>query len=50
MREDRSETTFDGEFEAAHKWGLPGLSCPACGATWRRLGSQLPLCRPVTTA
>src|SRR5690242_4450045 len=23
-----------GEINAAHRWKLPGVTCPACGATW----------------
>jgi uncharacterized double-CXXCG motif protein len=25
---------FTGEYNAAHKWGLPGVHCPLCGAIW----------------
>jgi uncharacterized double-CXXCG motif protein len=24
----------EGDINAAHKWGLPGVRCPTCGATW----------------
>jgi uncharacterized double-CXXCG motif protein len=25
---------YTGEVNASHKWTLPGIICPACGATW----------------
>lgn len=25
---------YKGEINATHKWGLPGVHCPGCGATW----------------
>lgn len=31
--EDRSER-YTGFVDAAHKWKLPGVHCPACDATW----------------
>ncbi|HYI02545.1 double-CXXCG motif protein [Hyalangium sp.] len=24
----------NGRIDATHRWGLPGVRCPACGATW----------------
>jgi uncharacterized double-CXXCG motif protein len=30
--EDLSRRT--GDVNAAHRWGLPGVHCPTCGATW----------------
>jgi uncharacterized double-CXXCG motif protein len=25
---------YTGDVNAGHKWGLPGVRCPTCGATW----------------
>ncbi|AKQ63530.1 hypothetical protein A176_000442 [Myxococcus hansupus] len=34
---------YKGDFNAAHKWGLPGLAkCPGCGATWASTGHNYP--------
>ncbi|WNZ61244.1 double-CXXCG motif protein [Myxococcus sp. MxC21-1] len=34
---------INGSFNAAHKWGLPGLAgCPGCGVTWASSGHQYP--------
>jgi len=30
-------------FEARHRWGLPGLKCPACGKTGGEVGIEYPL-------
>jgi uncharacterized double-CXXCG motif protein len=30
------------EIDAVHKWGLPGLKCPVCGATWATTGIEYP--------
>ncbi len=29
-----SQRRYTGEYNAAHKWGLPGIHCPLCDATW----------------
>lgn len=31
-----------GNYDAAHKWGLPGAMCPTCGVTWASSGHQYP--------
>ena len=31
-----------GQINASHKWGLPGLSCSTCGATWSGSASAFP--------
>ncbi|NMO20859.1 hypothetical protein HPC49_30085 [Pyxidicoccus fallax] len=31
-----------GGYNAAHKWGLPGVSCPDCKATWAGSGLDYP--------
>lgn len=31
-----------GEIDATHKWGLPGLTCATCGATWSAVGLAYP--------
>jgi len=28
------EPRYSGSYAATHKWGLPGIHCPACDATW----------------
>ncbi|MCY1075442.1 SitI6 family double-CXXCG motif immunity protein [Archangium lansingense] len=33
IEEDRS-AGYTGFVDAVHKWGLPGVHCPACDATW----------------
>lgn len=34
------------ELDAAHEWGLPGVRCPACGATWAMAGPAFPALDP----
>lgn len=33
VQEDRA-SGYSGVVDAAHRWGLPGIICPACNATW----------------
>lgn len=33
---------YDGEFNASHRWGLPGAKCHTCGATWSSSGHEYP--------
>jgi uncharacterized double-CXXCG motif protein len=33
VQEDKA-SRYTGTINAAHKWGLPGVHCPTCGATW----------------
>ncbi|NMO18139.1 hypothetical protein HPC49_50740 [Pyxidicoccus fallax] len=33
---------YGGNFDASHKWGLPGVSCHTCGSTWASSGHQYP--------
>ncbi|RKH43743.1 SitI6 family double-CXXCG motif immunity protein [Corallococcus llansteffanensis] len=44
LRDDTVATSrYSGDFDAAHKWGLPGLkNCPGCGVTWAGAGRQYP--------
>ena len=43
LGEDEAATVlFNGSFDAAHKWGLPGVSCPGCGTTWSSWGHLYP--------
>lgn len=32
------------EIEATHRWGLPGVICDVCGATWSNVGTCYPTC------
>lgn len=42
MDEDRAVTEkYGGEVNAAHKWGLPGTTCPSC-VTWAGAGNAYP--------
>jgi uncharacterized double-CXXCG motif protein len=43
LREDKAATArYSGEFNAAHRWGLPGVECSTCGATWGDAGHDYP--------
>ncbi|NOK21308.1 SitI6 family double-CXXCG motif immunity protein [Corallococcus carmarthensis] len=44
MRDDTVATAlYSGDFDASHKWGLPGLkNCPGCGTTWSGAGHEYP--------
>ena len=43
LREDGAATArYTGDFSAAHKWGLPGVECSSCGATWSDAGHDYP--------
>jgi uncharacterized double-CXXCG motif protein len=35
-------TLASGDFNAAHRWGLPGVQCPQCDAIWSGAGLQFP--------
>jgi uncharacterized double-CXXCG motif protein len=35
-------TMESGDFNAAHRWGLPGVQCPQCGVIWSGAGLQFP--------
>ncbi|GEL69855.1 double-CXXCG motif protein [Myxococcus virescens] len=41
IREERTPS-FNGSFDATHKWRLPGVKCDACGVTWGGAGHQYP--------
>lgn len=36
------EPAYSGYYDAAHKWALPGLQCPECGATWAGSATAFP--------
>ncbi|HYO65074.1 MAG TPA: double-CXXCG motif protein [Archangium sp.] len=36
------ESHYTGNINATHKWGLPGLRCPECGATWAGSATSYP--------
>jgi len=40
--QDAEELRYTGQLMATHKWGLPGLHCPFCGATWAGSASTFP--------
>jgi uncharacterized double-CXXCG motif protein len=43
LSEDREAwKRYRGDFDAAHKWGLPGVECPTCGAIWGNTGHDYP--------
>ena len=48
--DDVREPHYSGSFNASHKWGLPGIHCPVCGATWSVGGGCLSLGRPLSLA
>ncbi|WP_414641327.1 double-CXXCG motif protein, partial [Archangium sp.] len=33
-RDDASASRYTGYVNAVHRWGLPGVHCSTCGATW----------------
>jgi uncharacterized double-CXXCG motif protein len=43
LREDEAAwKRYRGDFDAAHKWILPGAICPTCGVTWGGTGHDYP--------
>jgi uncharacterized double-CXXCG motif protein len=43
LNEDMTVATlYGGYVDAASKWGLPGVRCHTCGATWSDLGHNYP--------
>ncbi|HZI11549.1 MAG TPA: double-CXXCG motif protein [Myxococcus sp.] len=38
----REAEPYTASIDAAHRWGLPGVKCHACGATWGGAGHQYP--------
>ncbi len=36
------DDSYDNYIEASHRWGLPGVRCEACGATWGNAGVAYP--------
>ncbi|MFP2925649.1 double-CXXCG motif protein [Pyxidicoccus sp. 3LG] len=43
MNEDRAAAAkYGGEFDAWHKWALPGVRCHTCGVTWSGAGHEYP--------
>ncbi|HZH76037.1 MAG TPA: double-CXXCG motif protein [Archangium sp.] len=36
------QSRYTGELSAAHKWRLPGLRCPECGASWAGSATAFP--------
>ncbi len=38
----REEEPYTASIDAANKWGLPGVKCSGCGATWGVAGHQYP--------
>jgi uncharacterized double-CXXCG motif protein len=41
IQEDKDRKS-SGFIDAAHKWGLPGVSCPVCGQIWAGTGFEYP--------
>lgn len=39
----RPDDSCDYAVEANHRWGLPGVKCDACGATWSNVGVAYPV-------
>ncbi|GEN06022.1 hypothetical protein MFU01_10590 [Myxococcus fulvus] len=43
VAEDRAATARHGGYvDARHTWGLPGVRCHVCGATWSSVGHDFP--------
>src|SRR5581483_3180819 len=42
VQPDPAARQFRNSVEAVHKWGLPGIICPVCGATWALSGVAYP--------
>jgi len=36
------DDSYDNLVEARHRWGLPGVKCDSCGATWANVGIAYP--------
>jgi uncharacterized double-CXXCG motif protein len=42
LLEDVPHPRYSGYYTYGHKWGLPGVHCPACDATWATTGDAYP--------
>jgi uncharacterized double-CXXCG motif protein len=40
--DDGFDTRYRYDIEATHRWALPGVWCPVCGATWSVVGVAYP--------
>jgi hypothetical protein len=36
------DDSVDYSIDASHEWGLPGVRCDVCGATWGKVGVSYP--------
>ncbi len=36
------DDSYNYEIDATHRWGLPGVTCDVCGATWSNTGTCYP--------
>ncbi len=41
-QDESREELLDYRIEGTHKWTLPGVKCPTCGATWATTGIEYP--------
>jgi uncharacterized double-CXXCG motif protein len=42
LLDDVPRPRYSGYYTYGHKWGLPGVHCPACDATWATTGEAYP--------
>jgi uncharacterized double-CXXCG motif protein len=42
LLDDVPHPRYSGDYTDGHKWGLPGVHCPACNATWATTGDAYP--------
>jgi uncharacterized double-CXXCG motif protein len=42
LLDDVPHPRYSGDYTYGHKWGLPGVHCPVCDATWATTGDAYP--------